>query len=85
VRIKTPVAAIGVRGTTVWGGPIDKGFGVIALSGVVTVTGRNRTVTLQQGQGTMLFADGRPRAAAVWPAGRMRRAIASIRFTNPPQ
>jgi hypothetical protein len=31
VRIQTPVAAIGVRGTTVWGGPIDNGYGVIAL------------------------------------------------------
>src|SRR5262245_45070194 len=25
VRIRTPLAAIGIRGTTVWGGPIDKG------------------------------------------------------------
>src|SRR5208283_627515 len=33
VLISTPAAAIGVRGTTVWGGPIDKGFGVLALSG----------------------------------------------------
>ena len=28
-----------VRGTTVWGGPIDKGYGVIVLSGEATVTG----------------------------------------------
>ena len=73
-----------MRGTTVWGGPIDKGFGVVALSCVVTVTGRNGTVTLKQGQGTMLFGDGRPRRAAPWPAGRMRRAIASITFAEPP-
>ena len=32
VQIRTPAAAIGVRGTTVWGGPIDNGFGVLALS-----------------------------------------------------
>ena len=25
VQIRTPVGAIGLRGTTVWGGPIDKG------------------------------------------------------------
>ena len=31
VQIRTPVAAIGVRGTTVWGGPIDNGYGVIVL------------------------------------------------------
>jgi hypothetical protein len=84
VRIQTPAAAIGVRGTTVWDGPIDKGYGVIALSCEVTVTGRRGTVTLKQGQGTMLFGDGKPQRAAAWPAGRTRRAIASITFGNPP-
>ena len=37
MQIRTPVAAMGVRGTTVWGGPIDNGYGVIVLSGEVTV------------------------------------------------
>ena len=32
VEIRTPVGAIGVRGTTVWGGPIDNGYGVVVLS-----------------------------------------------------
>ena len=81
--IQTPVAAIGVRGTTVWGGPIDNGYGVIALSGEVTVTGRRGTVTLKHGQGTMLFGDGKPQQAAAWPTGRMRRAVASITFGKP--
>ena len=84
VRIQTPVAAIGVRGTTVWGGPIDNGYGVIALSGEATVTGKSGTVRLKQGQGTMLFGHGRPLRAAAWSAGRMRRAVASITFGKPP-
>ena len=84
VQIRTPVGAIGLRGTTVWGGPIDNGYGVIVLSGEVTVTGRRGTVTLKQGQGTMLFGDGTPRRAAAWPTGRMKRAVASITFGNPP-
>ena len=84
VQIRTPVGAIGLRGTTVWGGPIDNGYGVIVLSGEVTVTGRRGTVTLKQGQGTMLFGDGKPQRAAAWPAGRMKRAVASITFGNPP-
>src|SRR5580693_409694 len=84
VQIGTPVGAIGLRGTTVWGGPIDNGYGVIVLSGEVTVTGRKGTVTLKQGQGTMLFNDGKPQRAAAWPAGRMKRAVASITFGNPP-
>src|SRR5580704_6834116 len=32
VQIHTPVGAIGLRGTTVWGGPIDNGYGVIVLN-----------------------------------------------------
>jgi hypothetical protein len=80
VRIRTPFAAIGIRGTTVWGGPIDNGYGVIVLSGEATVTGRSGTVTLKQGQGTMLFGDRRPQRAAAWPADRMKRAVASITF-----
>ena len=84
VRIRTPVAAIGVRGTTVWGGPIDNGYGVIVLSGEATVTGKRGTVTLKQGQGTMLIGDGKPQRAAAWPVGRMKRAVASITFGNSP-
>jgi hypothetical protein len=84
VQIRTPIGAIGMRGTTVRGGPIDNGYGVIVLSGEVTVTGRKGTVTLKQGQGTMLFGGGKPQRAAAWPAGRMKRAVASITFENPP-
>jgi hypothetical protein len=83
VRIRTPAAAIGVRGTTVWGGPIDKGFGVLALAGEVTVTGRRGTVVLRQGQGTMLYGDGSPRPVVTWPAHKVKRAIAAITFGNP--
>ena len=84
VTITTPTAAIGVRGTTVWGGPIDKGFGVLALDGEVTVTGRRGAVTLRKGEGTMIFADGAPRPVVVWPAEKVSRAIASIAFGPPP-
>jgi hypothetical protein len=49
-----------------------------------TLSGRKGTVTLKQGQGTMLFGDGKPQRAAAWPAGRMKRAIASITFGKRP-
>ena len=68
VQIRTPIGAIGLRGTTVWGGLIDKGYGVVVLSDEATVTGRRGTVTLKQGQGTMLFGDSKPQRAAAWPA-----------------
>jgi hypothetical protein len=84
VRIRTPAAALGVRGTTVWGGPIDRGFGVLALSGEVIVSGSRGSVALKQGEGTMIFADGKPRRVVKWPADKVRRAIATIAFGNPP-
>lgn len=37
VAINTPVGTLGVRGTTVWGGAIDGGYGVLVLDGEVTV------------------------------------------------
>ena len=83
-RYRPRLRAIGVRGTTVWGGPIDNGYGVVVLSGEVTVTARRGAVTLKQGQGTMLFGDGKLQRAAGWPAGRMKRAVASISFGKPP-
>jgi len=84
VQIQTPVGTLGVRGTTVWGGPIDNGYGVIVLNGEVTLTTRTGTVTLRQGQGTMVFGQGTPQSARPWPADRMKRAVASVSFANPP-
>jgi len=81
VSIQTPVGTLGVRGTTVWGGPIDKGFGVLVLSGEVTVKTRHGTVTLREGQGTMVFGL-KPGKPAPWPADRVKRAVASISFGN---
>jgi hypothetical protein len=84
VRLQTSAASIGVRGTTVWAGPIDKGFGVLALSGEVTVTAKGRTVTLKRGEGTMIFANGGPRPVVVWPESKVGRALASVTFGRLP-
>jgi len=84
VNIQTPVGTLGVRGTTVWGGPIDKGYGVIVLSGEVTLTTTTGTVVLRQGQGTMVYGQARPQSARPWPADRMKRAVASVTLANPP-
>lgn len=83
VRIQTKTAAIGVRGTTVWGGPIDNGFGVLALSGEVTVTARGRTVALKKGEGTMIVGAGAPGKAVVWPEAKVQRAVAAVSFAAP--
>ena len=55
VAISTPVGTLGVRGTTVWGGHIDGGFGVLVLSGEVSLQTPHGTVLMQKGQGTMVY------------------------------
>lgn len=83
VSIATPVATIGIRGTTVWGGPIDGSYGVLVFAGVVTVTTESGSVTLRAGDATMI--DGRdavPDPPAAWDEGRTARAMASIAFAE---
>lgn len=81
VRIETPVGTLGVRGTTVWGGQIDGGYGVLVLDGEVEVTTKRGKVLLSKGQGTMVYAGRKPEAAAPWPEDRTTRAVQTISFT----
>jgi hypothetical protein len=46
VIITTPNAAMAVRGTDFWAGPIDGQYGVLLLKGRVRVTNQGRAVTL---------------------------------------
>ena len=80
VSIKTPIGTLGVRGTTVWGGPIDGGFGVLVLKGEVWVKTKHGMVDLKEGAGTMIFPAKTPEKAAPWSADRTKRAVATISF-----
>lgn len=81
VSIATPMATLGIRGTTVWGGLIDDGYGVLTLEGEVTVTNVAGSVTLRAGEGTMLrSADQAPEAVKTWPQQKVDRAMATIQF-----
>lgn len=81
VEITTPVGTLGIRGTTVWGGEIDGGYGVLVLDGEVEVRTEGGTVMLQAGQGTMVYdVTQGPEAAAPWPEDRTNRAVATISF-----
>lgn len=81
VTIITANAVMGVRGTTFWGGPIDDAYGVLALSGEVTVTTNAGSVTLNTGEGTMITsADEPPEQPRVWPDEKRSRAITTVSF-----
>jgi hypothetical protein len=81
VQIATTFATLGVRGTTVWGGPIDGAFGVLVLDGEVNVTNAGQSVTLGPGQGTTIAdPQAAPQPVVVWPQDKVDRAIASVSF-----
>lgn len=83
VRIETPAGTLGVRGTTVWGGQIDGGYGVLVLDGEVEVMTKRGKVLLKKGQGTMMYAGRKPQSAAPWPEDRTTRAVQTISFATP--
>ena len=80
VTIMTPVAVLGIRGTTVWGGPIDDGYGVLVLDGEVEVRTAAGRVTLGANQATMIHGGGRPADPHAWAQEKIDRAVATIRF-----
>ena len=83
VEIATPVAILGVRGTTVWGGPIDGGYGVLVLDGTVTVTTSAGAVNLGAGEATMIAGPGQaPDPAQGWSSEKTARAVATISFDD---
>ena len=81
VAINTPVGTLGVRGTTVWGGRIGSGYGVLVLDGEVTVTTGAGTVTLNAGEATMVYDGGKyMEDAHSWPKHKIDEAVETISF-----
>ncbi len=83
VRVTTPVAIVGIRGTEFWGGPIDdQVLGVFLIEGVVSVSNAaGQQILNQPGQGTNIAAPGAaPGAVTFWPQDKVARAIATVTF-----
>ncbi len=83
VRVTTPAATLGIRGTEFWGGPIDnQALGVFLIVGVVNVSNAAGEQTLSQpGQGTNIAAAGSaPGPVTFWPQAKVDRAIATVTF-----
>lgn len=83
VKIETHYASIGIRGTVVWGGPLDGEYGVLVQEGEVSVETDQGSLRLSPSQGTHM--SGRnilPASPAPWNGDRMARAIAMISFSN---
>ncbi|TAN61669.1 MAG: hypothetical protein EPN20_12060 [Magnetospirillum sp.] len=56
LRVRTPVAVVGVRGTKFWAGPVEGGrFGVLLLRGAIWVENRSGRVEVEtEGAGVFL-------------------------------
>jgi hypothetical protein len=80
--IATPFAVIAVRGTDVWGGPIDGALGVYLFEGAVDVTNAGVTASLTTpGQGVDLAANAAPPGAiTLWAQDKVARAVATVTF-----
>ncbi len=86
LKIQTPVAAIGIRGTDFWAGEVDGGFGVLLMHGIVDVSNEAGTVTLtKRSQGTVIAAaDEAPGEPTIWEDGRQEKALAGVTVRNGP-
>ena len=90
VRISTPVATIGIRGTDLFGGPLEAGmppgqlhYGFMLISGAIDVRGRQGTVTLDEpNEGTFLPMSGEaaPTEPTILSQNAIDEAYASVAF-----
>ncbi|MDP9137231.1 MAG: FecR domain-containing protein [Pseudomonadota bacterium] len=81
VTIAAPDAVVEGQGTTVWAGPIDDAYGVLAVAGMVSVTTKGGSATLSAGEGTTITsAEDPPSKPKVWPTGKRNRALTTVAF-----
>jgi hypothetical protein len=83
ISVTTPFATMGIRGTDVWGGPIDQRYGVFLATGIVSVTSGGKTVVLSRaGSGTNIddAPGAQPGAITQWPKDKIGRALATVAF-----
>jgi len=82
VIVRTPVVAIGIRGTDFWTGPIDGQFGVLLLEGEVSVSNSAGAVVLDRpGEGTNIAGpDSAPGPVTQWPQQKVDRALSAVAF-----
>jgi hypothetical protein len=86
MTVQTSVATIGIRGTTIWGGPLDGMFRVVLLDGkLATVSNADGTVKLDQiDAGTIITGPGAsPTIPAPWGRALIAAARATVAFDTP--
>ncbi|MGF1527008.1 MAG: FecR domain-containing protein [Candidatus Competibacterales bacterium] len=77
-QIRLPVAVLGVRGTTLWGGTLDECCEVFVFEGEVTVSTDRGSVTLTEGEGTKVIEGNPPTPPKIWGQAKIDRARALV-------
>ncbi len=82
IRVRTPVAIIGIRGTDFFGGLIDGQYGVVLFEGAVSVANPQGEAILDQpGEGTNIAGPGEaPGPVGEWSQDKIGRALAMVAF-----
>jgi len=83
VSVTMPAAAVGIRGTDFWAGPIDnQALGVFLTEGAVSVSNAvGEQILSEPGQGTNIATPGAaPGPVTFWPRDKVDRAIAAVTF-----
>lgn len=84
ITVKTPVAALAVRGTVFWAGIVDYQYGVLLVNGKLNVSNPVGAVDLLPGQGTdfvpSLKDSSGPGTPYKWPADKVARALNTTSF-----
>lgn len=80
VQITTPYGSIGIRGTTVWGGPIDDdAYSVFVDSGEISFETKRGRIRVVAGEGTTIRnLNSIPERAKEWPTEKVDRAKATV-------
>ncbi|MFH1157822.1 MAG: FecR domain-containing protein [Pseudomonadota bacterium] len=78
VTIKTPSGSIGIRGTELWGGEIDDGYGIQVDEGRVSVKNGGGELLVNKGEGASLRGWKIKPARAAWSPEKLRRIRDSV-------
>lgn len=81
LKVVSPVATIGIRGTTFWSGSLDNPLDVLVLDGAVSVDNPAGGIVLEAGQGTGVTSpDIAPGPPVTWGTAKVNRALAATAF-----
>lgn len=83
VVINTPRGSIGIRGTVVWGGPVNEKYGVLVQEGLVEVQNTGGKTKVAAGEGTFMTSPSdKPTKPKAWADETVQNAAAMITLNN---